>query len=325
MKDLELFEKYQKQLVWFINTKLGRWFFKVDDEIRNICKVEPNALTYDKRLERRDDGEWYEVKTTCFRTNNKYAALLNYRLAPLHKLALLLPSLARPELSPFLVPVMLTVDTYYPAAGASSPVDGHVGRNNVTEDFSVIRSGDGKVNSSTATSITVSTACSGVSNKFAAIYRGILLFATSSIGTDNIDSAVLSLYGYSKYCDINDNVMHICQSNPQNDNAVTNSDYQGMKDYNTSFGSITQSSFSLTGYNDIALNSSGISNINKGGISKFGLRTGSDLSGTTPSWAADGGNFFSPYSADYGNTSRDPKLTVTHSVVITFIPQIMFL
>ena len=32
MTDLQLFEKYQKQLVWFINTKLGRWFFKVDEE-----------------------------------------------------------------------------------------------------------------------------------------------------------------------------------------------------------------------------------------------------------------------------------------------------
>jgi len=323
MTDLQLFEKYQKQLVWFINTNIGRWFFKVDEEIKNICNVAPNALTYGKHYERQENGEWREVKTTCFRTNNKYARLLNYRLAPLHKLALILPSLLKPELSPLLVPVMLTVDTFYPGSeGAGNPVDGAVYCDGSATSLSNLRNGNGTGNYNGGCLCSLDADFN--QDTYSSLGRGEICFKTDSLGSDNIESVEISLYGKTGMSYLGTTDLHICQSNPSSTTTLTNSDYEAMKDYTTSFGSISYASFSVSGYNDITLNSSGLSNINKSGISKFGIKTGWDINNSfTGTWARNSATVFSGYYSVNSGTSNDPKLTVTHSVLVTFSPQLM--
>jgi len=322
MTDLQLFEKYQKQLVWFINTKIGRWFFKVDEEIKNICNVAPNALTYGKHYERQENGEWREVKTTCFRTNNKYARLLNYRLAPLHKLAYLLPSLLKPEFSPFLVPVMLTVTDFYPGAtGAGDPIDSAVYRNYDNSTFSALVSGNGNSN---YPSYCAALNSYSQADKFSFLMRGIFCFKTDALGGDDIESATFSLYGKAKATYLGNDSLHICQSNPASTTAIANSDYEGMASYTTSFGNVTSADFSITGYNDISLNAAGLANINTTGISKFGTKLGWDINGSfTGTFVNNSLTSFTPYWSNNEGTSNDPKLTVTHSVLVTFSPQLM--
>jgi len=326
MNDIQFFKKYQKQLVWFINTKIGRWFFKVEEEIQNICAVYPQALTFDMHYERQKNGTWKKVEKTCYSTNNLYAYLLNYRLRYLHKITLLIPSLARPELSPFLVPVMLTVDTYYPAAGENSPVDGSVRRYYSSQDtFSNMRSGNGTHFDNSGVYLNAFLVSGSTSDKFNNFYRAITLFDTSDIGTDDIDSASLSVYGGFKYNELGSVDLHVCQSNPPSTSTLAASDFEGMVGYNTSFGSIAYADYSTTGYNDISLNASGIANISKTGISKFGLKFSWDINNSfTGTWGAGKMSGYQMLSADDTSGTKDPKLTVTHSAVATFIPQIIF-
>jgi hypothetical protein len=74
---------------------------------------------------------------------------------------------------------------------------------------------------------------------------------------------------------------------------------------------ITYSSWSTVAYNDFSLNSSGLSNISKTGISKFGGRFVADASGEAPTWSTEGTTSILAYMADYG--SNKPKLVVEHA------------
>lgn len=319
MTDQELFTKYQKQLVWFINTKIGRWFFKVDKEIKNICNVAPNALTYDKHYERQGNGEWREVKTTCFRTNNKYARILNYRLAPLHKLAFILPSLLRPELSPLFVPVMLTVDTYYSGAdGANNPVCGHVGRGSANETWATILAGAGNNTSYTdSPDYIMFLQSTTTTNQYQRNQRGVFLFNTAGLPDDDqIDSAVLSLYGNAigdsfspaiapGYC--------ICASNPASTTALADADYGNLG--TTAFSdTVSYANLSTSAYVDFTLNASGKAAISKTGISKFGGKNSYDMTASAPTWSSGKLAYWAAYMAASAGTTYDPKLTVTHSV-----------
>jgi hypothetical protein len=321
---------------------------KEDKEIQNVFEVLPNALRYGKHyllpsvnnetalitgvegrkipiesfFSKEDDGKMKTVKITCFRTNNKYARLLNYRLAPLHKLALLLPSLARPELSPLLVPVMLTVDTYYPGSSSTdNPVDGVVYRAGVSELFSNVRAGNGTGVGETWNPLMIGLySVNGSSGYFKELDRGEVCFNSASIGTDNVTSSVLSLYISGANNGLGNPTMHICQANPAATDSLSAGDYQAMKNYTTSFGYFSW--LSPDTYNDITLNASGVSNISKSGISKFGLRLSWDMNNSfTGTWANNTYSGFQFYTSNQSGTTSDPKLTVTHSA--SFSPQLM--
>ena len=66
MIDKDFFAKYQKQLVWLFNTRIGRWFFKLGTSSipkgEKIKAVLPNAISWGK------EGSYKSE----FQTNNKF-------------------------------------------------------------------------------------------------------------------------------------------------------------------------------------------------------------------------------------------------------------
>ena len=62
-------------------------------------------------------------------------------------------------------------------------------------------------------------------------------------------------------------------------------------------------------YNDFALNASGLSNISKTGVSKFGLRLTQEIAGD-PTWVSEATNSLRFQAADGANA---PKLIVTYT------------
>lgn len=320
MIDKKFFKKYQDKLVWFINTKIGRWFFCVDKDIRDVHEVMPNALGYEKRLVRFGKNDWRWQQKTCFRTHNKYAKLINHRLRHFQRLAYLLPAFLKPELgiaSMILMP--LTVSTFYPDSGTgSTTVDGYVGRTGVNETFSNIIGGAGTSNNNTATKFYCQLNSSATTDQYQENQRPMMTYDTSAIDTDDIDSAVLSLYGGGKLNQLGDPDFHIAGATPASDNILISADYSQVQ--TTSFGSNTYASISSSAYNDFTLNASGESNINKTGISKFSVQMSWDITATPPTWSSDVLTYSSFYSADQTGTAQDPKLVVTHTVsVITKI------
>jgi hypothetical protein len=161
------------------------------------------------------------------------------------------------------------------------------------------------------------------SNTWDWLGRYICLFTTSSLtaGAD-ISAATLSLFGVSKSDSLSVSpTINIYTSSPSNNDVLVNSDYSQIGTTAQCNTDMTYSNYSITGYNDFSLNSSGISNISKTGISKFGVRSNYDASNTMPTWTNYSVFNFGGYFSS--ETSNKPKLVVTYTAAPTFIPQII--
>lgn len=143
------------------------------------------------------------------------------------------------------------------------------------------------------------------------IIRAFILFDTSTIpDADTINSAVISLYPYDRNNQDNDaqSYISVVSSTPTSNTTIATGDYNQVG--STNFASINISSFTLDTYNDFTLNASGISNIDKTGVSKFGLREGHDLEDTVISNGDTNNVLFR--SADQTGTVNDPMIVITH-------------
>ena len=146
------------------------------------------------------------------------------------------------------------------------------------------------------------------------IHRVIMLFDTSVIGIGSIiTNATIDLFGTAKAePNAGQATLHIVSSNPVSNTSLAIGDYSSLG--TTSYASMADASFSTTGYNIFTLNSSGLSNISKNGISKFGARVSGDLDSLTPGPGNGDSNEKRFSSADVTDTSQDPKLVVTYTL-----------
>ncbi|MFC2000388.1 DUF6345 domain-containing protein [Chloroflexota bacterium] len=143
------------------------------------------------------------------------------------------------------------------------------------------------------------------SGYFYTVYRGGLLFDTSSIPSDaTIVSACLSLYvRTSSY--LPSDFLIVVSGADLND-PMTSSDYGQLLDETSSKGDYWIPYLDKGEYNDIYLNPAGISEISKTGTTKFGLRTLDDILGVAPGYGSERVDFS---SYEGGNA---PKLEITY-------------
>ena len=140
------------------------------------------------------------------------------------------------------------------------------------------------------------------------IYRVGLFFDTSDLPDDCIiTSATLSLYGVADFSDVDFDIIVVNGSDL--DVPMTGNDYGDLLDETTSGGAMNTADFITGGYNDISLNTIGLSWINKTGITKFGLRSSRDINGNTPSSVIGEYVKISLYERGSG---YQPKLTVNY-------------
>jgi hypothetical protein len=153
-----------------------------------------------------------------------------------------------------------------------------------------------------------------VSARWRVIFRSIVLFDTASLPDEaTISNAVLSLYGSSKSDGLAVSpTVNIYSSNPASDTALEAADYTRLG--TTAFSSdITYANWSVSGYNDFLLNSSGIASIANTGVSKFGFRNANyDVANSAPAWAYSANSGMAAYAAEQG-AGYKPKLAVTYS------------
>ena len=113
------------------------------------------------------------------------------------------------------------------------------------------------------------------------VNRGGLFFDTSTIPSDAaIISAYLSLYCYSDNSTTDFNVTVVNGSALSNPRA--NADYGGLLAATTSGGTISSSAITLSAYNTLTLNATGLGFITKAGTTKLALRSSRDIAITTP-------------------------------------------
>lgn len=323
----EWFSRHQGKLLYLLNHRFTRRWFRWVLRIRQtdcplsttITEIGPNRFSYGDRLF--FDKQWKIERTTNFRTHQKYSKRLYLAFRPLWWTLHFWDWLVADRLIPRWSFGFLTL-TAFPTAGTGGPTgDAMVSRQVASETFSTIRSGAGTNTDNSGTALSVIIQASSTSNQFSEIARAVITFDTSSLTSSaSISSAVLSGFGEFNGGGLSgDNDWYIAGSTPATNFNFAASDYAQCQ--TTSFGKITNASFSTTAYNDVTLNASGVSNISKTGISKFSLQLGADLNNTAPTWSSGAFMELDVSSADHTGTSQDPKLVVTYTLAATLLWQ----
>jgi hypothetical protein len=145
------------------------------------------------------------------------------------------------------------------------------------------------------------------------IERGFVYFDTSAIPDDaTITSATLKLYGQTD-SSATDFLITIQNGQPTYPrDPLVETDYNKTY-YSGNGGSLTTVGFSTTGYNNITLNATGLTWINKTGTTKLCLRSDREIAGTTPT----GLEYVAVYAADQTGTTYDPQLVVNYETSVT--------
>src|SRR3990167_3571606 len=263
-------------------------------------------------------------RTTDFRTHPKFAKRLYYAFKPLWWALHAWDWAFADRLAPRLSFGFLTLTAYPDPDPETTTVDGFVNRATAAggEDWATIIAGAGTSNTANGGSITYiyTQAHGSTSGNWTNHRRSIFLFDTSALGASaSISAAVLSLFGNAKTCGTHAPTLDIYTSTPASNTALANGDYSQIGSVSQTGSAMTCAAYSTTAYNDFTFDATGIGNVSKTGVSKFGLRNANyDVAATTPTWAA--GTYFdiSGYDADAAGTTNDPKLVVTYPAPTTY-------
>ncbi len=312
----------QQLLLEMSRSYYGRELLCINTGLTDILQIRPNSVVAVR------DGKL----VTEIRTHAKYSKVIRhrgqefldfkgytenqmYRKAALGNFAMGVP-----------VPVGGgTVSTFFPNPHVEvTSVDGQTEELAQGSSFAALVGGSGTGASDSATTIDAGLIlidAADNTDEYTILRHGILLFDSSALPDgDNIDSAKLSIWGFAKSNGISgedsDNSRIVAVSSaPATNTAVVSGDYDSLG--STSFGeSDIQSSFSTGAYEDIPLNASGIANISKTGVSKFGIMYKWDFGNTATGLTWTSGEvtqFIRIRSADQTDTNQDPILEVTHS------------
>lgn len=303
------FEQHQSKLLWFLN----HWFLPLRWLSRKIVgthdfpfwtdiyRLEPNChkIKYDKGIR------------AVFHPKACYAKQIYHRLYWVWFLLHAIDMLRIPKLN-----FGFDTLTAYPDANPETDtVDGHVYHDDLNSNWNPLVGAAGNAAGDADYYIALDIWAGNQSNKWDRIRRGIMLFDTSTIGTDStINSATCSLYKNS----LNDSLsidpnVNIFSSSPASNTALVSGDYDSLG--STAFATDIASSDVVTDdYTDWTLNATGIAAIEKTGITKFGIRDNSyDVPSSAPTWSNY--NVWQLYfwDADAGGIYNGPKLYVDYT------------
>lgn len=319
-----LFTRFQKELVSYANTQTGRDFIsgfggKELKENYPIVKITPDSVhqQLDKKTFRavfypRSPfiGKFAESLTYCdIAEANKYKVeeklkefVIPHYLGETNRLKNVLPT------------IYVDSGTFNPDANPeSTSVDGDVRVDTTDKTWTNLRATAGTASYDLASTMTLYLR-EGTPPNWQNLYRLIFLFDTSSLTSSaTITAATLSLYQTGSIANNWNKSLNIVTSSPASSTALASSDFAQLQTVAQS-SDVALSSISTSAYNDWALNATGLSNISKTSISKFGMTWDADRTNTDPvankgAGTADNCNF---YTAD--NASNKPKLVVTYTL-----------
>lgn len=313
------FEKHQSKLLFLLNNQLTKRWFRWCLRIRqcdislstDIVEIAPNRFSWGTS----------EKKTTDFRTHDKFSKRLYSAFKPFWYLlhAIDWAMFDRYEELAKLSFGFSTLTAY--TGWNTSPMSGTVWRSSYgsNESWATLKAGAGNNNDIGDGSV-IAMSIQDSTDIWYSLKRSIFCFDTSSLPDDaTISATVMSLYSAGKgdNCSITPNV-DVYTATPGSTSAPANSDYGQIGTTSQTGSPITYANWTASQYNDFTFNSTGIGNVSKTGISKFGCRNATyDAGSTTPTWSS-GSNRASYLSATFGGvgTSQDPKLVVTYTTVV---------
>jgi hypothetical protein len=320
------FKRYQSVLLRLVNTNEGRDLLCIDpwrQQPYPIIKMGKNFVRFDMGWK---DGR-HTFKTDV-RVGAKWGNVIRSRWRDFVKALdrnTLLSILDWPpvyDMERLLQPIGggATTTVYPDPHPEDTTVDGRVAYNASAVSWSTIVAASGNWTSDSANpdyTIYIQSPASGT-DTWEALTRAIYLFDTSDIGDDDqLDSAVMSLYGSSK----SDSpaiapTMNVYASTPASNDALVNADYGQIGTTELS-NDITFANWSTSGYNPFTL--SGSASVPFDGITKLAVRDSAHDAATpsAPSWASNVATAMHSYKAEASGTSTDPKLVIVHTSPFT--------
>ena len=272
-----------------------------------ILDFGPNWFTHS--IEKK--GDIYQLQTS-FRSNEKYSRRLWFAFEPLWWMFHAWDMATKPW--PVLNLGFDTLPTKYSTPGAT--VSGYAEYTQPGQTFATIRGGAGNASGYDGGeyNITARVVSGGTSNTFNTFDRGLFLFDCSALGSSvTVSSAVIGLYCDYIGSDLGSFDMDIVSSSPTSNTVLANGDYTKLG--TTPFSSVVDTSLTTGQYNSFTLNASGLSNISKTGISKFGVTVNWDTDGSFGgTWGS--GKYSGCYFTDGGaaSTTKDPKIDITYNL-----------
>src|SRR3990167_840216 len=284
MKIESLFEKYQKIIKPFANTKFGKSYL---------------GIPWDEKVDYLDVGSWHtfldkkNVKGTFYSGDpyiyKLYKPLFLMELIEQNvcfnfnklkeKLDYVIPYYLNFCNVSFLPKILLTESTINPDADPeTTTTDGNVQRTGTDLTWADIRDGVGT--SASDTSVTIDspelTSSAATANRWDAMKRAITLFKTDLIGpSGSVSAATYGLY-VSNISDAFGQNARMVTSNPASNTALVSADYTTLGTATQATGDLDLSTLSNNAYNTWTLTSTGIGNISKVGVTKFGVRLSGD-------------------------------------------------
>ena len=298
----QIFNKYQKLILKFANSKIGRKYLSINHD-GEIVKIVPNAFYSLNRDE--IEAVFYGVDV--------YGRKLNHALTALEiiddfNIESLLHYL-RIKTNNFVYPKVM-FDEFNPNANA---VDGYVERASESSWASShdVANGDVIQTGSLTERCAIVVAATTGSNWWT-IRRGFFLFDTSSLtAASTVASGTFSLYVNTVTDQLDTGrALAMINTNPASNTTLVAGDYtDGVESGTTQQATnINLSALNTSAYNDFTLNATGISNISKTGVTKFGTRIEADRANTVPTWVS--GDLLGVNVNFSESASNRPRLTL---------------
>jgi hypothetical protein len=139
-----------------------------------------------------------------------------------------------------------------------------------------------------------------------------------------VTAASIGLYFTSSLTNLGEADFDIVSSTPASDTVLADSDFLNVG--GTPFSSIARASLTTSAYNTFSLDASGLSNISKTGISKFGSRLSWDTDNSFGGiWGS--GLVLRMRASDGGvaGTTQDPKIDITYTLPSTSYMNLLLL
>ena len=305
----DFFRKHQLKLLWLANTAMGRKLLCIDQKLPKLIAILPNSVHWEVSTPKRGKQSYGFL----IRKRNTYAKAIHKNFywvwKCMHEFDMNFANLYQPKWN-------LGFDTFGPIYPDADPetttVDGYVTREGVNQTFTNIRSGAG-VGAADASDTWVNLKASTTSNQFQTLIRNIDLFDTSVIpDTASITDALLWFRFVIKTggLGVTDYGVDVVSSNPASNTSLASGDYGTLG--STVFATMDYTS--LTTSTTFTLNADGIANISKTGISKFGLRSTWDTTGTFGGTWASGASTYSYANGREDGTGTSPYISGTYII-----------
>jgi hypothetical protein len=334
MKITPLFSKHQDLILKFANTNFGKDVLASHHRDLPILKVTPNAIVYLRDF----DGKKANLVANFYSKPvfaKKFATALsaidiakssfNDLRAWYEKPELILPSYAGLILPRRDLPnIMMTVSQFYSDANPeTSTFDGYTGFDYNNTEYSGWAAHRGATSSGassfylndSSTNIYVDVTDPNSANKFS-IVRGFMLYDTSVITAGGVINSASWNWQYSSVAVDSTayswvDKLYLTTSSPASNTGLVVGDFDQIGFTAQASAQTSVSTKSINTAYSMALNATGLSNISKTGITKFGVVQGNDFENTDPNAGTGTAFRVNIYSADAA--SRDQYLEIDYT------------